>query len=159
MGPGMKRRHAASVQSLHPMLKVALDAMTYKIALPRRAHLYCFFGTRGAASQNSLYRAGRSRARYGQSWHNLEPSLAMDIVPVWDDKPREVEWTSYRTRDLLSECASYADYLTWGDDLFRGDIYHFQLLPDSGPHKYDIAWSKLWEARPDVVGFIKAQES
>lgn len=49
-------------------------------------------GERDEAAQMAAYEAGNSRAKFGQSPHNLSPSAAVDVCPyipgrglVWDD--------------------------------------------------------------------------
>ena len=47
-------------------------------------------GFRGRYEQEKAYMAGKSKAKFGQSKHNLQPSLAVDVVPLpldWNDIP------------------------------------------------------------------------
>ena len=48
-------------------------------------------GYRGQQAQEKAYREGKSKAKFGQSKHNLNPSLAVDVAPYpidWSDKKR-----------------------------------------------------------------------
>lgn len=50
-------------------------------------------GYRNEEDQNWAYVNGRSKARFGQSKHNSQPSKAVDICPYpinWDDK--DIRW-------------------------------------------------------------------
>lgn len=144
LSPAMARRHRRACESLHPTLLTVLDS-AFLSAQEGGCVVYCFWGFRGRAVQNTLKKAGRSNAGWMESWHNVYPSLAMDIVPVWSDKPRKIEWSSDRTKHFLQTLAKENPWLTWGHHLFKGDIYHFQVPAESGPHKFDVDWDKPWD--------------
>lgn len=132
----MRKRQESTLSSVHPILRAFFHDMNENIVRPAGGELYAFSGFRSRGRQHALFVSGRSRARYGQSWHNTRPySLAIDVVPVF--KTGIIEWSSDRTRSTLEACAEYiSPHLTWGHHLFLGDWYHFQLLPESGPHNY-----------------------
>jgi len=141
VSPAMRQTHGKSYLSLHPYLQAAylwLEART-----PPDAFLYLFVGQRTETTQNLAYRSGNSNARFGQSYHNMNPSLAFDVVPVWQDNPRTIEWDSPRTTELLSHLAAEAQpLLAWGGawKSIRGDVYHFQIPgdPKLNPEKLGI---------------------
>lgn len=142
---GMVERHEGVVASLHPWLQRWLWVVE-KLWAPG-ARPYAFEGLRDAARQNTLEKAGRSRAKWGQSWHNVNPSLAVDIVPVMAETPTTIVWKGLREKQLLSELATLFPWLTWGDTFFKGDIYHFQMPSTAGPHRHpEVNWDADWVA-------------
>lgn len=143
LSPATADRHQRSMDSLHPLLTTAIAAARTFLS-DQPCELYCFWGFRSRAVQNTLQKAGKSNAIWGQSWHNVYPALAMDVVPVWYDTPRAIEWTSDRTKDVLYKLARSMPWLTWGHDIFKGDIYHFQIPTESGPHKFGVDWDRAW---------------
>lgn len=135
--PGVRRTHTGALASLHPYLRTLWQIA--QSSLPEDIFLYVFIGQRGKEAQESAYRSGNSNAKFGQSYHNLTPALAFDCVPMFKDKPREVEWKSERTKKLLAQIATHLTPLVeWGGSwkfLSGGDIYHFQPsgLPKTPP--------------------------
>lgn len=82
---------------------------------------------RSKSEQMRAYNAGKSRAKWGQSPHNYEPSLAIDIVPYpldWNDL---VAFERLGTV-FLKVAAKQGVSLEWGK-YFSGlvDYPHFQL--------------------------------
>ena len=63
--------------SLHPELKKIVAAAKDSGV---KFRLIC--GVRGKADQDAAFKAGTSRAKFGQSPHNFSPSLAFDFVPL-----------------------------------------------------------------------------
>ena len=59
--------HTDLQKVLHEMIKV------YDVSV--------ICGHRGKAAQDEAFRAGKSKARWGQSKHNSNPSMAVDIAP------------------------------------------------------------------------------
>ena len=85
-------------------------------------------GYRTKDAQEQAYREGRSRARFGESLHNVFPSKAIDIVPLpinWDDK--DTRWVEMALNAMW--CAGKLGIeITWGGS-FKGffDGVHFEL--------------------------------
>ena len=133
--PGIRRRHASSLASLHPLLSLSYERLLHVSSLhawDADPFLYCLCGYRNEPSQRAAYKSGHTSARWLESWHNVRPALAMDLVPVWSDNPTSIEWSSERTKTYLTYLAdSIADVLTWGGSFVSrpGDIFHFQLFP------------------------------
>jgi hypothetical protein len=119
----MVRTHKRVLLEVHPWLRK-------RIVQPKDqdVFLYAFQGLRSRALQEAAYRNGNSNARYGYSWHNVVPSLGIDVVPLWIDNARTIEWDSDRTKQFLRKFAKDNPDLEWGGTwvTFRGDIYHFQ---------------------------------
>ncbi len=69
------QRSLKARNELHPMLKTVVDAGIKKI------DFVILDAQRGRAAQERAYKAGFSKARFGQSAHNYVPAVALDIVP------------------------------------------------------------------------------
>lgn len=84
-------------------------------------------GHRGEAEQEKAYRLGYSKARWGQSPHNLAPSCAFDACPYpidWDDLKRFNDMG----KAMLEAAARVNVALTWGGNFKRFvDRPHFEL--------------------------------
>ncbi len=48
-------------------------------------------GMRGKKEQNEAYYSGRSRVKFPESKHNVNPSIAVDVVPYFSNKPH-IRW-------------------------------------------------------------------
>lgn len=96
-------------------------------------------GTRSDSEQNQLYKEGKSKKKGGQSKHNHNPSLAIDIVPYFN-KPPHIDWeaipdfaylqgfveaTAIRL-GLKIRLGSRWDYFKIRDNKFR-DYAHIEL--------------------------------
>ena len=85
-------------------------------------------GYRGEAAQNEAYVNGYSGAKWGESYHNQIPSLAIDIVPYpssWENK-----YEFYRLSGIIMTLADKHNIkIRWGGD-FKGffDGAHWELL-------------------------------
>ena len=53
-------------------------------------------GFRNKNDQNDLYLKNLSKLQWPDSKHNMKPSLAVDVVPYFAEKPH-VRWDDYRT--------------------------------------------------------------
>jgi peptidoglycan L-alanyl-D-glutamate endopeptidase CwlK len=84
-------------------------------------------GHRGEADQNKAYEDGKSKAKWGQSPHNSEPSLAVDLAPY------PIDWTNIAEfRRMASVIQGHAMRmgvpLSWGGNWRRlKDYPHFEL--------------------------------
>lgn len=145
---GVRQRHLKSLQSCHSFLVGQYALMVQD--LDEEVFLYCFVGHRPRAQQEAAFNAGRSNAQWGESWHNMTPSLAMDLVPIWRDNLHTIEWGSERTRHLLSSLAADVP-LTWGGNFTTiDDPYHFQMFPDSKPPQWALDGYLFDLRRPSV---------
>jgi len=84
-------------------------------------------GYRGGEEQNELYRQGKSNAKWEQSKHNFEPSLAVDIAPY------PIDWNNTERFAQLAGVMKGVAYkedirIIWGGD-FKSikDMPHFEL--------------------------------
>jgi len=79
-------------------------------------------GYRSDERQNELFRQGKSKLKAGQSKHNNNPSLAVDIAPY------KIDWDNTERFYLLAGMMFQASYdmgikLRWGGD-WDGDWEH-----------------------------------
>lgn len=85
-------------------------------------------GYRGKAEQEAAFASGNSKARWGQSKHNRQPSLAADVVPYpvsWDDIPRFVAFVNLvkkKAKELNINIRCGADFTK------LKDYPHFELV-------------------------------
>jgi peptidoglycan L-alanyl-D-glutamate endopeptidase CwlK len=75
------------------------------------AHVSC--GYRGEAEQEAAFKAGNSKARFGQSPHNLVPAQAVDFFRLTQSGGASFDAPFYR--DTIAPIARAAG-LTWGGD-------------------------------------------
>lgn len=119
--PKFSKRSLGYLANAHPDLqRVAHEAIKHFDFT-----VICAF--RGERAQNDAYRAGKSRARFGQSPHNFSPSLAIDIVPF------PLDWNDLAAFDrmgaaFLNAARECGVKVKWGKD-FIGliDYPHFEL--------------------------------
>ena len=84
-------------------------------------------GHRGEEEQEAAYRAGNSKARWGQSKHNSLPSKAVDVMPypiVWKDRERLFHFAGY----VKGVASQLGINVKWGGD-FEGffDGPHWEI--------------------------------
>lgn len=89
-------------------------------------------GHRGRAAQEAAFNAGLSKAHFGQSAHNSDPSQAFDVAPYpidWNDIPRFVDLADH----LLAVAQTLGVDLRWGGTFWGGtrahptDAGHFEV--------------------------------
>ena len=85
-------------------------------------------GYRGEKEQNEAFEEGKSKAKFGQSKHNIRPSQAIDIVPYpvnWDSK--DPRWTEMALNAMW--CSGKLGFeIVWGGNFknFK-DLPHFEI--------------------------------
>lgn len=85
-------------------------------------------GHRGEKEQNDAFNKGSSKAKFGQSFHNSLPSLAVDVVPQpldWGDIPAFEKLGSL----IMQKADELSIKIRWGKH-FKGlvDYPHFELM-------------------------------
>lgn len=93
-------------------------------------------GFRTNARQDELFRQGKSKLQGGESKHNIDPSLAVDVVPYpidWDDISRFYLLAGF----MFQAGAGLGVAIGWGGDWDRDwdhrdqsffDLPHFELV-------------------------------
>lgn len=85
-------------------------------------------GFRGRHEQEKAYMAGKSKAKWGQSKHNLKPSHAVDVVPVplnWEDIPAFEKLGE----KIMAKAKELGINIRWGRDFTNlKDYPHFELM-------------------------------
>ena len=92
-------------------------------------------GHRGEAAQEMAFDAGHSNAHFGESPHNFEPALAVDVVP-YPTEWRDTERMHYFAGQVMGIAEMMGIEITWGGDWDRDthlsderfhDLPHFEL--------------------------------
>ena len=85
-------------------------------------------GFRGRYEQEKAYYTGKSKAKWGQSKHNLKPSHAIDVVPVplnWEDIPAFEKLGE----KIMAKAKELGISIRWGRDFTNlKDYPHFELM-------------------------------
>lgn len=90
------------------------------------------YGHRNRVEQEEAFTNGRSKAHYGQSFHNYSPSLAVDAMPWpinWEDLKGIHEFAGF----VLGVAAAKGIEIRWGGhfkNFFDGP--HFELIGVTG---------------------------
>ena len=95
-------------------------------------------GYRSNERQDSLFKEGKSKLKGGQSKHNVEPSLAVDIAPYPIDysQKNSARWY-FLAGSMISTAEMLGMKLRWGGDWDSDndfsdqnfdDLGHFELL-------------------------------
>lgn len=128
------RRSLTTLGEAHPLLQQVAYA-----ALERgEIDFAVICSYRGRREQERAFREGKTKARFGQSAHNYEPALAIDVMP-WPNgfKANMEEW-KLLGKIFLEEAARLGIALRWGGDFNRDgdkttkdawDSPHFELHP------------------------------
>lgn len=98
------------------------------VAETERCAVIC--GFRGRYEQEKAYYTGKSKAKFGQSKHNLKPSHAVDVVPLpldWNDIPAFEKLGE----KIMAKADELGIKIKWGKN-FKGlaDYPHFELAED-----------------------------
>ncbi len=87
-------------------------------------------GFRGRYEQEQAFLTGKSKAKFGQSKHNLQPSHAVDVVPLplnWDDIPA----FERLGEKIMTKAEELNIKIRWGRDFTNlKDYPHFELIED-----------------------------
>lgn len=132
--PTFGPRSLKNLEKVHPLLRKVLDEAI------QHHDFTVICGNRGRAEQEEAYRKGNSKARFGQSPHNYDPAVAVDVIPYpfkdadWDDleKFREI------AKHILAAADKLGIPVRWGADWNMNgktsderfvDTPHFELHP------------------------------
>lgn len=132
--PGSTKFDVASVRSLK---KAHVELQKVLMAAREKVEFRVLDSTRGEKAQTKAYNTGKSKAKFGQSAHNYEPAVAVDLFPA------PYDWNNLRAfRDMGKIVLATADELDvplrWGGDWHMDgdrtksddwDKPHFELHP------------------------------
>ncbi|HJZ04768.1 MAG TPA: M15 family metallopeptidase [Patescibacteria group bacterium] len=119
--PSYSQKSLSLLDTCHP----DLQRLFREVIKTEDCKILC--GHRGKEAQEEAFRNGRSKARWGESNHNYEPSCAVDVMPYpvdWADKNKIVDFA-----DFVKETAHKLGIgIRWGGD-FKGffDGPHYEL--------------------------------
>lgn len=102
-----------------------LQRLIEAVAKTEKCAVIC--GFRGRYEQEKAYLTGKSKAKWGQSKHNVSPALAVDVVPLpldWDNIAKFEELGE----KIMKKANELNISIRWGRD-FTGlkDYSHFEL--------------------------------
>jgi peptidoglycan L-alanyl-D-glutamate endopeptidase CwlK len=127
--PKFSAKSKALVAKLHPSLQAIVNEAI------KEYDFTVMDSTRGRAAQELAYKRGNSKARFGQSAHNYQPAIAVDLAPY----PVDFD-NVQRFKDLAKIVLRIAKEkgipLRWGGDWNMDgstsdgwDFPHFELHP------------------------------
>ena len=121
---GLSKTSRQKLQTCHSDLIRLIEA----VAAEEKCAVIC--GFRGSYEQEQAYREGKSKAKFGQSKHNLRPSMAVDVVPLpldWEDIPA----FERLGEKIMAKADELGIKIKWGKN-FKGlaDYPHFELTED-----------------------------
>lgn len=119
------------LETAHPLLKKLFIAVAGKFPIQ------VLDSERGKAAQDAAFAHGFSKVRYGNSAHNYNPSLAVDVVPL------PLDWNNRKpfyalAKIVLPIAKSLAIPIRWGGDFNQDgnlsndtfvDLPHYELNP------------------------------
>ena len=120
--PKLSAKSQAKLNTCHSDLIKLIEA----VAETEKCAVIC--GFRGRHEQEKAYYEGKSKAKFGQSKHNLKPSMAVDVVPLplnWED----IEAFEKLGEKIMAKAEELGIKIKWGRD-FTGlkDYPHYELI-------------------------------
>lgn len=120
--PKLSAKSQAKLNTCHSDLIRLIEA----VAETEKCAVIC--GFRGRYEQEKAYYTGKSKAKWGQSKHNLKPSHAIDVVPVplnWEDIPAFEKLGE----KIMAKAKELGINIRWGRDFTNlKDYPHFELM-------------------------------
>lgn len=120
--PKLSAKSQAKLNTCHSDLIRLIEA----VAETEKCAVIC--GFRGRYEQEKAYYTGKSKAKWGQSKHNLKPSHAVDVVPVplnWEDIPAFEKLGE----KIMAKAKELGINIRWGRDFINlKDYPHFELM-------------------------------
>ena len=121
--PRYGRTSKARLATAHPILQDVFNAVI------ERVDCSVIWGRRGYVDQMEAYVEEFSKARFGQSPHNYEVSLAVDVVPYpsgWKDEKILADFAIYVKG--VAHGLGYLNMIDWGGDFKSiNDMAHWEL--------------------------------
>lgn len=120
--PKLSAKSQAKLNTCHSDLIKLIEA----VAETEKCAVIC--GFRGRYEQEQAYREGKSKAKFGQSKHNLKPSQAVDVVPLpldWNDIPAFEKLGE----KIMAKAKELGINIRWGRDFTNlKDYPHYELI-------------------------------
>lgn len=116
-------RSLTNLKQCHPQLvKVANEAIKFY-------DYTVICGHRDRAGQEAALKAGTTKAKFGQSPHNFDPSYAFDAIPFPFEGWNKIAPFEAMGRTILAAAERLHIPITWGRDFktMPGDYPHFEL--------------------------------
>lgn len=124
------KRSLSAIKELHPKLQAVVNEAI------KTVDFTVLDARRGKIEQGRAYRAGNSKARFGESAHNYSPAIAFDFVPY------PLTWNEEKFKPIAKAILAAAKKLNvpirwgadwdmdgkWSDENFL-DWGHFELHP------------------------------
>lgn len=83
-------------------------------------------GHRDEWNQNNVYLLGYSKVKFPKSYHNKQPSMAVDLLPYPTRYKKDEEF--FRLAGVVTAVAGIMGIdIEWGYDKWKWDMPHFQL--------------------------------
>lgn len=121
--PSFSTRSLKARAELHPKLQAIVNEAIKSV------DFVILDAQRGRAEQERAFKAGNSKAHFGQSAHNYIPAVAMDVCPFpidWDDIGRFKKLHEV----IMDIAAEQGTPLEWGGDWKSiKDFPHYELKP------------------------------
>ncbi len=119
---GLSKTSRQKLNTCHSDLIRLIEA----VAETEKCAVIC--GFRGRYEQEKAYYTGKSKAKWGQSKHNLKPSHAVDVVPLpldWNDIPAFEKLGE----KIMAKAKELGISIRWGRDFTNlKDYPHFELI-------------------------------
>jgi hypothetical protein len=114
----LKYKARVFTDQITPVLFAALDNLR---ALPYDVLVVCAY--RGKAEQDKAYKEGKSKSKWGQSAHNINPSNAVDLAPFRKGSTM-LEWNNKEhfreIRKIIESSVKLKPEISW-------DMGHYEL--------------------------------
>jgi len=127
-GKSSTRRLKTCHKAIRAVMVLALSKSNHDFSIAE--------GHRGQQKQDRCFEEGTSWVKFPGSYHNENPSLAVDVVPyaggaVWGCETYEDSMAWAEVARAIKEAAEELNVkLDWGYDLWKKDRPHFQLTEE-----------------------------
>lgn len=130
MDAGSKKR----LEKAHPLLQKLFNEVA------KVGDIQVLDSMRGEAAQTLAYKSGRSKVKFGQSAHNYNPAIALDVVPL------PLNWKNWKAFEALSKVVlakakELKIPIRWGADWNMNGKTSDERFID-GPHYELHPWRK-----------------
>lgn len=135
--PSLDAASAKRLAAAHPLLQQLFNAVAAKTPI------IILESQRGREGQEAAFKAGNSKAHFGDSAHNWSPSVALDVSPKpldWDDRASFIALSKI----VLATAKQLGIPIRWGGDWNMNGILTDEKLSDL-PHYELHRWRDFAE--------------